>query len=300
MMRVLVMVLAFVLAAPLFAQVGGDSREAELRQWFDSLPESRKAELKHRLRAFKRLPEPRQREMLQAAKEGREVLTEKQRENIRRLRRMDNLERVRLYTTGAELQLLRRARGADFDEAMNLEGPERVQRLREMLHEHRRLRFFNDLPPEEREALRRMPPRERERAMHDRYRREREERLNELEKHYPRVSELRQAAEDGDRDARRQLRQTMADLRTLDMLLQRLGPKEREVMLQRIGDRTIEQTAEEVRKALQRQWQQESRQRPKRRPEPGDRGPAGPERGDRGSMRPEREGGPDRQRRREQ
>ena len=111
-MRYFVLILALVFALPAFAQ-NAEGREAELRQWFNNLPESRKTELKKRLRALKRLPKDRQAALIKAAKEGRNVLTEQQRENIRKLGKMDYLQRVRLYTTAAELNVLRRTRGKD-------------------------------------------------------------------------------------------------------------------------------------------------------------------------------------------
>jgi len=285
-MRYLVLVLVFALAAPLFAQ----EREAELRQWFNNLPESRKVELKNRLRALKRLPKPRQQAVLQAAKEGGQVLTEQQRENIRKLGKLDYLQRVRLYTTAAELQMLRRTRGKDFNEAMQLEGPERVKALRELLNQQRRMQFVRNLPDEAREAVRGLSMAEREKALREMYREESEARMQALEGFHPRIAELREAAQGGDKEARRQLRRALMDLRTLDMLLQRLQPETRESVMDRIRDMTIEKAADEVRRALQKQWQNEMRQRPDRRPRPEDRG----------SMRPDRKGMPDRPRKRGQ
>lgn len=291
-MRYLVLMLVFALAAPVFAQgAAGDSagREAELREWFNNLPESRQTELKNRLRALKRLPKERQAELVKAAKEGRPVLTDAQRENIRKLGKMDYLERVRLYTTAAELQVLRRTRGKDFDDAMQLEGHERVKALREMLFEQRAAQFRRNLTDEQQMALAGMTPAERMKAMRQWFKEESERRMEALEGFHPRIAELRTAAAGGDKDARRQLKRTIADLRTLDMLLQRLEPEARESVMSKISQLTIEQAADEVRKALQAQWQNEMRNRPNRGPRPEDRG----------SMRPDRNGMPDRPRRRE-
>lgn len=288
-MRYLVLVIALLVAAPVFAQ-NTTSREAELRQWFNNLPESRKTELKNRLRALKRLPKERQQEVLKAAKEGRSVLTDEQRQNIRKLGKMDYLERVRLYTTAAELQLLRRTRGKEFDEAMKLKGHDRVKALRGLMMEQRMMHFMRNLPIEQREALRGLKPVERQKAMRQWFKEESERRMEALEGFHPRIAELRQAAADGDKDAKRQLRRTIADLRTLDMLLQRLEPEVRESVMSKIRDLTIERAADEVRKALQAQWQNEMRNRPGRKPRPEERG----------SMRPDRNGMPDRPRRRDQ
>lgn len=285
-MRYLVLMLVFALVAPVFAQ----SREAELREWFNNLPESRQTELKNRLRALKRLPKEKQAELVKAAKEGRPVLTDAQRDNIRKLGKMDYLERVRLYTTAAELQVLRRTRGKEFDQAMQLEGHQRVKALRELLMEQRAGQFHRSLTDEQREALRGMTPDERRKAMRQWFKEESERRMEALEGFHPRIAELRKAAADGDKDAKRQLRRTIADLRTLDMLLQRLEPEARESVMSKISQLTIEQAADEVRKALQAQWQNEMRNRPNRGPRPEDRG----------SMRPDRNGMPDRPRRREQ
>ena len=286
-MRYLVLVLALLVAAPLVAQ----DRAAELREWFNELPESRKTELKNRLRALKRLPKERQQQVLKAAKEGRPVLTDQQRQNIRKLGKMDYLERVRLYTTAAELQMLRRMRGKDFEDAMQLEGHERLKKLRELMHEQRAMQFMRNLPDEAREALRGMTVEERRKAMRKMFKEESERRMEALESFHPRIAELREAASNGDKDAKRQLRRTIADLRTLDMLLQRLKPETRESVMNTIRDLTIEQAADEVRKALHKQWQNEMRSGTRgRKP-----GPDG-----RGSMRPDRNAMPDRPRKREQ
>ncbi|MBZ0136070.1 MAG: hypothetical protein K8I27_06835 [Planctomycetes bacterium] len=285
-MRYFVLMLALLFAVPAFAQ----TRETELRDWFNKLPESRQNELKNRLRALKRLPKERQAEVLKAAREGRPVLTDAQRDNIRKLGKMDYLERVRLYTTAAELQVLRRTRGKEFDDAMQLEGHERVKALREMLHEQRMMHHMRNMPDEQREALRGMSPVERQKAMRQWFKEDSERRMEALEGFHPRIAELRQAAADGDKDAKRQLRRTIADLRTLDMLLQRLEPEARESVMSKISELTIEQAADEVRRALQKQWQNEMRNRPNRGPRPEERG----------SMRPDRNGIPDRPRRREQ
>ena len=260
------------LALPASAQ---ESREAELRAWFDGLPRHRQNELQKRYRALKQLPRERQDEMLKAAREGRPILTEQQRAKLREMRKLSYLERVRLYTAATELQALRRTRNDEVRVVMELEPAERNERLREMLQNQRLMLFLRGMPVAERAELMRKPPAERDEVIRSLYEADSRARLEQLEGFHPRVAELREAARTGDRDARRQLRSLTTDLKTLDQLVQRLEPERRAQVMKDLRELGIDASAEAVRKALHSQWQDEmKRQRPNRqRPEfkPGER-----------------------------
>lgn len=236
------------------AKAASDSREASLRDWFNGLGKARQEELKKRFRAFKHLPKERQQQILKAVKEGKPILTEQQRENLKKLKKLDYLERVRLYTLAAELQALRRGRPAEFKAAMESECP--AVELQKLLLEQRVQMHLRSLTPAERAEFARLTPEQRRERMQT----EHKQRLEELQGFYPRFAELREAAAKGDKEARKELRQALADLRTLDQLLQRLEPAKRKEMLAELRDLSIDEAADKVRRALQDQWQKERKQ----------------------------------------
>lgn len=236
------------------AKAASDSREASLRDWFNGLGKARQEELKKRFRAFKHLPMERQQQILKAVKEGKPILTEQQRENLKKLKKLDYLERVRLYTVAAELQALRRGRPAEFKAAMESERP--AVELQKLLLEQRVQMHLRSLTPAERAEFARLTPEQRRERMQT----EHKQRLEELQGFYPRFAELREAAAKGDKEARKELRQALADLRTLDQLLQRLEPVKRKEMLAELRDLSIDEAADKVRRALQDQWQKERKQ----------------------------------------
>ncbi|MCA8937389.1 MAG: hypothetical protein KDB68_14415 [Planctomycetes bacterium] len=255
-----------------------DSREAQLREWFNALPKHRQEELKQRLKTLKRLPKERREEMLQAAKEGRPILSDEQRKNLQKLRKLSYLERIRLYTTAAEIDALRRGpRAREFEQAMKLEGPERMRELRGMMFEQRQMMFVRSLPADKRREIMNLPENERRQAVRKLFEEEGRTRLQQLEGFYPRLAELKEAAQGGDKEARKSLRQMYADLRTLDLLIQRLAPEKREQIMTELRDLSMEDAANAVRKALQDQWQAERKGR-----NPGRRN------NDRGTVQPER------------
>lgn len=244
------------------------AREKELREWYNGLGKNRQDELKRRFKAFKQLPRERQQQIMKLAKEGKPILTDQQRENLKKLKKLSYLERVRLYTTAAELSALRRMRSAEFEAAIKLDAPERQAKLHELLKEQRRNMFMRTLPDEQRRRIMRTPLDERDDAIDRLYRQEAKERIEKLAEYYPRLAELREAAERGDKEARHELRSLFADLRTLDQLMQRLTPERREEVTAELKDLSMDQAADKVRKALQDQWQRERKQPRDRRDKP--------------------------------
>lgn len=236
------------------AKAAPDSREASLRDWFNGLGKARQEELKKRFRAFKHLPKERQQQILKAVKEGKPILTEQQRENLKKLKKLDYLERVRLYTVAAELQALRRGRPVEFKAAMESERP--AAELQKLMLEQRVQMHLRSLPESERREFMRLTPEQKRARMQT----EHKQRLEELQGFYPRFAELREAAAKGDKEARNELRKALADLRTLDQLLQRLEPEKRKEMLAELRDLSIDEAADKVRRALQDQWQKERKQ----------------------------------------
>lgn len=256
-----------------------DAREAELREWFNSKPKHWQETFKHRLKMLKRLPKESREQMLQNAKDGKPILTPEQRRNLQRLRKMGYLQRIRLYTAAAEMQALRRGpRSDEFRQAMELEGNERTRKLHELMIEQRQGMFIRSLPVEKRQEIMRMPPDQRRQAVRKIFEEESKARLEQLEGFYPKIAELKEAAKKGDKDARKDLRRMLADLRTLDMLVQRLSPDKREQVMEEIRELNMEDGADQVRKALKDQWQDE-RKRP---------GNPGRRNGDRPNFSPER------------
>lgn len=254
-----------------------NGREAELQKWFSSLPKHRQIELKQRLKVLKRLPKDRREEILQAAKEGRPILTDEQRKNLQKLRKLSYLERIRLYTTAAEVEALRRGpRANEFKQAMQLEGSERVRALRGMMAEQRQSMYLRNMPDEKRREIMSLPEGERRHAIRELFEQESRGRMQRLEGFYPRLAELKEAARGGDKEARKELRVMFADLQTLDLLIQRLAPEKREQMMTELRELSMEEAADTVRRALQDQWQNEKRSPDRRN---NDRPAAMPDRG---------------------
>jgi hypothetical protein len=174
---------------------------------------------------------------------------------------------MRLLALSHELRLLRRLHGPEVEAAMQLEGPERAQRMRELLRRHRAREYMRHLPEEQRQRLQSLPAPERNREMTRQYMQEIRERREALLESFPQISELRARARDGDEDARAELRRAMGDIRTLDMMLQRLQPRARERV--QLAELTIEEAFEALRHELRRQAMREARERPHRRGPPG-------------------------------
>jgi len=254
--------LAFVLGVnPVDAQESDaakpSAREAQLREWFNGLGKNRQEELKKRFRAFKHLPNERQQQILQAARDGKPILTDKQRENLKKLKKLSFLERVRLYTTAAELNALTHGpRGKEAREAFE-KGDKEV--LRRMMMQQRMNMFSRNMLPEQKREFFSMTPEERLKKIVE----DRKTRIEELTGIYPRFAELREAAENGDKDARRELKHLVADLRTLDLLLQRLEPAKRAEIMAELKDLSIDDAANQLRKALQDQWKEERKRNPR-------------------------------------
>ena len=240
------------LAIPAGAQDTAKSHDAT---WFNELGKNRQQELKKRYHALKRLPKEKQEAILKAGKDGKPILSDEQRKNLQKLRKLTYLQRVRLYTLAAELKAARTMRPVEFKKAM--ESDNRPEALRNLLADQRAMMYMRNLPPEKREELQAMPPRDRMEAIRKLYEEESKARLAELEGIYPRVNELRVAAEGGDKEAKRQLRQMMGDLKTLDLLMQRLEPGKRSELMAELRDLSIDEAANEIRKALKDQWQAE-------------------------------------------
>lgn len=271
-MRLLPILLIALLALPLLAQeVPTD--EAGLRQWYQSLPKEQKERLRHRQRVFKRLDKDRQQQAMADAKAGKPILTTAERENLEQLRTMGYLQRARLMTLANELQMLKRTGGPEFKRAMDLEGAERVKALHQMLVRRRALAFLRTLPDTEQQRLAGLPPMERQREAMKLYEEHNRKRRAALEEAFPHVKELKQKARAGDQQAREELRRVMADVWTLDMMLQRLNTEARDRVMAQLPNLSIEKAADLLRKELKEQWQNEMREHKRNnKPQPRDGG----------------------------
>lgn len=267
-MRLLPLILAALLALPAFAQAAGDSSpdEAELRAWHQNLSKEQREQLKHRQRVFKRMDKDSQKQALENAGAGRPILSAAERESLEQLRTMGYLKRARLFTLANELQVLRRTGGPEFKRAMEMQGDDRVRELHMLLQRRRAMAFLRTLPESEQQKLNALPPGQRLREAMQLYERENRARRDRLERAFPHVAELREKAR-SDEAARTELRRVMADLWTLDMMLQRLLPDARDRVLAQLPNLDIDKSAELLRKELQAQWQAEMRQH-KRNPAP--------------------------------
>jgi hypothetical protein len=241
------------LAIPAGAQETATTADAA---WFSELGRNRQQELKKRYHALKRLPKEKQEAILKAAKEGKPILSDEQRKNLGKLRKLGYLQRVRLYTLAAELKAARTMRPVEFKRAMESEN--RAEALRHLLADQRAFLFMRTLPPEKRDELQAMPPRERQEAIRALYEEESKARMAELEGIYPRLNELREAAKT-DKEAKRQFKQMLGDLKTLDLLLQRLEPERRRQVMTELRDLSMDEAANTIRKALKDQWQEETK-----------------------------------------
>lgn len=271
-------------AAPGAAQAAkpDEARAAELRKWYDGLEPRRQRLLEQRLRVFRRLPRERQEDMLRAAREKREILSQQQRENLTQLKSMPYLQRMRLYTLARELEMLSKGMPVMFKQAM--EHPERERKVGELLLQQR---VQATLTPEQREEFRKLPPNKKPeflREHREQNARERLARIEGLKFLNPRFDELVKSAATGDQDSQRELVEARNDLATLDMLLQRLTPDRREKVTAEVrtpGKNTaIEAAADMVKRELNAQYNETSRKRQPNQPKDGRRN------GDRQGMAP--------------
>ncbi len=247
---------AVVCAAGLGAQAATDE-PAALRGWYNELPAEQKRQLRHRMRVFKRMSPEQQQAAREAARAGKPIFTAEQRANIERLRAMNRLERLRLFTLAHELQQLRRGPNERARRLLEGEGPDRVRELHRMLRMRRAQEFGRSLPPEKQRELNALPERERIPALQRMYEQDTRERRRRLEQAFPAIEANRRLAREGDTEARALLRRQLADLWTLDLMLQRLRPQAREKALAKLSSLSIEQAGEMLHNELRRQWQRE-------------------------------------------
>jgi hypothetical protein len=255
LMLAVALALVAAMAIPVAAESPTVPRDGDAG-WFEGLGKNRQEELKKRYRVFKRLPKDKQEAVLKAGKEGKPILSEEQRKNLQKLRKLSHLQRVRLYTLAAELNAARMMRPEEFRRAM--ESDNRPEALRNLLADQRAQMFMRSLPPEKRRELMLKPEGERKEALRKLYQEESKARLAELEAIYPKVAELREAAKT-DKEAKRQLKQMVGDLQTLVLLLQRLEPERRKQVMSELRDLSMDAAANEIRKALKDQWQEETK-----------------------------------------
>jgi hypothetical protein len=271
-MRVLSILLLFALLAPAALQAqDAPAERAELRQWYDSLTPERKKELRHRARVYKRMGKEQQERARESAQQGKPIFTPEQRRHLESLRTMNKLQRLRLFTLANELQQLRRMRGEAVRKLLEKDGPERARELHRMIRMRRAQEFRRTLSPEQQEELNGLPDRERIQRLLRLYDEETKSRRERLEQAFPAVGETRRRARAGDADAREELKRQLADLWTLDLMLQRLDTEARERVFPELGKVSIEKAGELLRTELRKQWQRDGRER--RRNGPPHRGP---------------------------
>jgi hypothetical protein len=284
-MRVLSFLLLFALLAPVALPAQDAPADgAELRQWYDSLTPERKKELRHRARVYKRMGKEQQEKAREAAKEGKPIFTPEQRTHLESLRTMNKLQRLRLFTLANELQHLRRQRGEAVRKLLDKDGPERVRELHRMIRMRRAQEFRRTLSPEQQKELDGLSDRERIQRLLKLYEEETKSRRERLEQAFPAVGETRRRARAGDADAREELKRQLADLWTLDLMLQRLDAETRERMFPELAKVSIEDAGDLLRTELRKQWQRDGRERRRNGPphrgadrRPDDR-PRGPDR----------------------
>ncbi len=210
----------------------------------------------------------------EAAKDGRPIFTPEQRRHLESLRTMNKLQRLRLTTLAGELQQLRRTRGEAVRRLLEKEGPERVRELHRMIRMRRAMEFRRSLTPEQQVELDGLPERERVQRLLKMYEEETSSRRERLEQAFPAVGETRRRARAGDADAREELKRQLADLWTLDLMLQRLDAEAREKVFPELAKLSIEDAGDLLRTELRKQWQRDGRER--RRNGPPHRGPDRP------------------------
>lgn len=257
-MRALALIIALFVAVPCMAQ---SAPEADLRQWYEAQTPQKQEMLRRRLRALRAMKPPARERVLKLAAEGKPILSDEQRENLRKLRELPYLQRVRLYTLARELEMVRRNMPRPYEHAM--QSPERDRLLLGLIVQQRTMM---SLTPEDRRRMRELRPPEKQKfleARRENAEKDARSRIAELEHLHPRLPGLRQAAP-ADPQARRELRQAMHDLGTLDMLLQRLGLERREKVQAEIKGMTLERAAQRVQRELNAHWQQQRGEREKR------------------------------------
>ncbi|MCF6228260.1 MAG: hypothetical protein L3J82_06295 [Planctomycetes bacterium] len=257
MIRLLQILLAFaLLASPLMAQTDtpDSTRHAELQRWFNSLSPREQTKLRKRLRVINRLPKEQQKEMLKSAKEGKPALSRQQVQNLKKLGKMSYLKRVRLQILMRELEMAKKTNKAGFDSAMSKVGAERKTALLQLVRGQRTRMFMRSMPETRRRELENLTPVQRKRKMHEWFKADSKARLNKLSARHPRIKDLRVAAEKGDKQAKKELREVIADLATLDRMISKLTPERRRKVLAEIKDMDTDKAANRVRRAMNDQF----------------------------------------------
>lgn len=293
MIRLLQILLAFaLLASPLMAQTDTpeNTRQAELQRWFNSLSPREQAKLRKRLKVVKQLPKDLQKKIMKSAKEGKPALSKQQVQNLKKLGKMSYLKRVRLQILMRELELVKKTNKSGFDSAMAKSGTERKTALLQLVQGQRTRMFMRSMPETRRRELKNLTPAQRKQKMSEWFEADSKARLDKLSARHPRIKDLRVAAENGDKQAKKELREIIADLATLDRMVSRLTPERRRKVLAEIKDMDTDKAANHVRRAMDDQFKnmrKERHHKDKRRPKDGRKKAMNP-RGQKQGNRPKR------------
>ena len=204
-----------------------------------------------------------QRRARQAAAEGRPVLSEKQQKALKQLKGMTYLQRVRLHTLKFELDLVRRGQRKEVKRAMSLTGAARARAIYRLIFRQRLGRFAKSLGAETLGRIRALPAREQFKTLAELYVAGKKARLSELAKSHPLYEDLRGRAIKGDRGAKRDLRNILRDLATLDMLLQKLPHERRAAVMQQMKKLNTDDAARKLQNELRKGGKQERKKRRK-------------------------------------
>ncbi|MHC4839359.1 MAG: hypothetical protein ACYTDT_00145 [Planctomycetota bacterium] len=289
LLQLIIMLALF--ASPMFAQTDAptNERQAELQRWYSSLSPREQSKLRKRLKVMKRLPKEQQAKILKAAKEGKPALSKQQVSNLKKLSKLSYLKRARLHILMRELELAKKTNRAGYDAAIKKKGAERDAALLNIVQSQRMRWFMRSLPESQRKELMSLSPQQRSKKMRSLFEKASNSQLDELSRRHPRLKDLRSAARNGDKHAKKELLEVTADLKTLDMMVQKLSPERRKKVLAKIKDMEVEKAADYVRRSLKDQFRGMKKDRPhkdKRTPRDDNRKANKPHRSDRAGNRP--------------
>lgn len=210
-----------------------EAEAGELRQWFQSLPPQRQEVLQRRMRAFKKLPVARQKELIERMRGTGLAFSEGESRNLGTLQKLPFVVRMRMHMLLSDLEQLRRGDPKGFETLKNLPAERRMRELNRKLFDLRVQRFARTLGDAERVELDRLAGAQRQMKLRTMYLQAKRERVQKLAEAHPRHGELEARAGMGDGEARRELAQLVRDISTLDDLVERFAP---EVSVERLQE----------------------------------------------------------------
>lgn len=256
-------VLLLALVAPAQAEPEKNGEAESLQKWYDGLTPEKREQLRKRAEALRNMPKDQHEAVIKGLKGDREIFTPEQKERLKKLAGMSDIQRARLHFLRNDLEQLQK-RMPDFVKGLeNMSREERARTFGRKLWQSRNERFERTLPEDKRKELRGLPEGERAKRLREWQARAFNARVDELAKTRAEVAELKHKADAGDREAKQELGRMLRDLGTLERLMAGLEAGERDKLREKIAGLPLDKAVATVREAMREHWKKHP---PKREP----------------------------------